>query len=54
MPAEAGIQSGGSGGCSPGPPLSRGRRERDAGVNRLVTITKGTFSPAPIEHGASA
>jgi hypothetical protein len=30
VPAEASIQSGGSAGCSPGPPLSRGRREGDA------------------------
>jgi hypothetical protein len=27
MPAEAGIQSGGSGGCSPRPPPLQGRRE---------------------------
>ena len=33
MPAEAGIQSGGSGGCSPGPPL-RGGDEEGRGTDR--------------------
>ena len=50
MPAEAGIQSGGSGGCSPGPPLTRGRRRRTRGhrsgyfMTRVLKVTNLTES----------
>src|ERR1700736_4310059 len=46
MPAKAGIQGGGHGACRPGPPLSRGRREKGPPESlRLVDTTSSTSPP---------